>query len=99
MNIVSFLFLLSAFSAITGLIVEAIKKYIVDVENRSYNTIALVVALFVGFVGTIIYYLFTSTPLTMVNIVFAILMGLASSLVAMTGYDRVKQAIEQFQKK
>ncbi len=96
MNIVSFLFLLSAFSAVTALVVEAIKKFLTDVENRNYNIIALVVAMVVGVVGTFLYYLFTSTPLTMINIIFAILMGLASALVAMMGYDRVMQTIEQF---
>ena len=98
MNIVSFLFLLSAFSAITALTVEAIKKFIVDVENRSYNIIALVVALIVGVVGTLLYYLLTNTPLTMINLIFAVLMGFASALVAMMGYDRVMQTIEQFKR-
>ena len=98
MNIVSFMFLLSAFSAVTALVVEAIKKFMTDVENRSYNIIALIVALFVGFVGTMVYYLFTEIPLTMVNLIFAIFMGLASALVAMMGYDRVVQTIEQFKK-
>ena len=98
MNIVSFLFLLSAFSAVTALTVEAIKKFIVDVENRSYNIIALVVALIVGVVGTLLYYLLTNTPLTMINLIFAVLMGFASALVAMMGYDRVMQTIEQFKR-
>lgn len=98
MSIISFLFLLSAFSVITGLIVEAIKKYISDKENRSYNTIALIVAMIVGFVGTLLFYFFSGTVLTMTNIIFAVLMGLASALVAMEGYDRVKEAIEQLNK-
>ena len=98
MNIVSFCFLLAAFASITALTVEAIKKFIVDVENRSYNIIALVVALIVGVVGTLLYYLLTNTPLTIINIIFAILMGLASDLVAMMGYDRVMQTIEQLRK-
>ena len=98
MNIVTFCFLLTAFASITALTVEAIKKFIVDVENRSYNIIALVVALIVGVIGTLLYYLLTNTPLTMVNLIFAILMGFASALGAMMGYDRVMQTIEQFKK-
>ena len=95
MSIMSFLFLLSAFSVITGLIVEAVKKYISDKENRNYNTIALIVALVVGLIGTFIYYEFNGIPITMTNIIFAILMGFASALAAMVGYDKVKSVIEQ----
>ena len=98
MNIVSFLFLLSAFSSISALIVEAIKKFMMDKENRSYNIIALIVAVVVGFLGTLVYFMAKDQPLGAVNIVFAIIMGITSALVAMTGYDRVVQTIEQLRK-
>ena len=50
MTVPMFLALLFGFSVITGLIVEAIKKFVNDTENVSYNIIALVVAL-VAMVG------------------------------------------------
>lgn len=98
MSTIAFLFLLSFFAALTGLVVEAIKKILKDKENRSDNLIALISALIIGFVGTLIYYFFTGEVFEMKHFIFAILMGIASALVAMNGYDRVKQVIEQLGK-
>lgn len=95
MTVPMFLALLFGFSVITGLIVEAIKKFVNDKENVSYNIIALVVALVVGIVGCAIYYQFTAIPYTTNNIICMGLMGIASALVAMVGYDKVSQAITQ----
>lgn len=95
MSVVAFLFLLTIFSTATSLIVEAIKKVMSDKENFAYNVIVLCVALVVGFVGTLLYFFFTNTIVDMVHLIFAILMGLASCVGAMVGYDRVKQCIEQ----
>lgn len=98
MNIVSFLFLLSAFSVITSLVVEAVKKFVSDKENRNYNSIALVVALIIGLVGTLLFFYFTNVHISGADFIFAILMGLASALVSMVGYDKVKDAIKEFNK-
>lgn len=95
MTVPMFLALLFGFSVITGLIVEAIKKFVNDKENVSYNIIALVVALVVGIVGCAIYYQFAVIPYTTNNIICMGLMGVASALVAMVGYDKVSQAITQ----
>lgn len=95
MTVPMFLALLFGFSVITGLIVEAIKKFVKDKENVSYNIIALVVALVVGIVGCAIYYQFAVIPYTTNNIICMGLMGIASALVAMVGYDKVSQAITQ----
>ena len=95
MTVPMFLALLFGFSVITGLIVEAIKKFVNDKENVSYNIIALVVALVVGIVGCAIYYQFAVIPYTTNNIICMGLMGIASALVAMVGYDKVSQAITQ----
>ena len=98
MTISMFLFLLFAFSTLTGLIVEGIKKYLMDGQNRKYNLLALLVALFVGFVGIFVVYHLTNIPLDGNAFLFAILMGLASALGSMVGYDKVAQCIEQFRK-
>lgn len=95
MTVPMFLALLFGFSVLTGLIVEAIKKFVNDKENVSYNIIALIVALLVGIVGCAIYYQFMEIPYTANNIICMGLMGIASSLVAMVGYDKVSQAITQ----
>ena len=98
MNITAFLFLFSIFSVLTGLVVEAIKKFISDKENRSYNIIVLIVALIIGIVGTLLYYYMSGTVISMTSLIFAILMGFASALGAMIGYDKVKEAIAQLGK-
>ena len=93
-----FLMLLAAFSSISGLITEGIKKLISDKKNLSYNLLALIVALIVGGVGCVIYYQLTGIPYTTNNIIYIVLMGLASGLSSMVGYDKIKQMIQQFAK-
>jgi Na+-driven multidrug efflux pump len=95
MNTTIFLILLSSFSVISGLITEGIKKLVTDKVNLSYNIIALITALIVGGGGTAIYYQLNTIPFTVNNIIYMILMGLASGLASMVGFDKVKQAVEQ----
>ena len=49
----------------------------------------------VGIVGCGTYYQLKGLPFDVNNIIYMILMGLASGLVAMTSYDKLKQLIEQ----
>ena len=98
MSIFAFTFLLIAFSSITSLIVEAIKKLMDEKENLTYNLIVLIVAMIVGFVGTLIYFYLSGATFAIIHFFFALAMGFFSALGAMVGYDRVKQAIEQFGK-
>lgn len=95
MNITAFLFLLTMFSTITGLVVECIKKIVTDKANISWNITALIVALIVGGCGCIVYYQLNGIPFTTNNIIYAILMGIASALSSTLGYDKVKQAVLQ----
>ena len=95
MNVNLFLILLSAFSVISGLVTEAIKKLANDKANLSYNLVALVVALIVGGAGCGIYYQLNGILFTVNNIIYMILMGFASGLVSMVGFDKVKQAVCQ----
>ena len=99
MTITMFLMLLSAFSVISGIITEAVKKLISDKANLSYNIIALIVALIVGSVGTAIYYQLNGMLFNANNIIYMILMGFASGLISMVGYDKVKQAVLQIANK
>lgn len=95
MQVNLFLILLSFFSVLSGLVTEGIKKLINDKKNFSYNIIALIVALIVGGAGCTIYYQLSSISFTLNNIIYIILMGLASGLCSMVGYDKLKQTIEQ----
>lgn len=99
MDVVMFLTLLFAFSVLTSLVMEFVKKFINDKENISYNIVTVVIAVVIGGVGTLIYYQLNSLPFTLNNIIYAILMGLASGLCSMLGYDKVKQTILQIVQK
>lgn len=90
-----FMFLLAAFSTLTGLVTEAVKKLISDKANYSANVLVLVIALAIGIIGTGIYYQLMSIAFTLNNIIYMVLMGFGSALVSMVGYDKVKQAITQ----
>lgn len=89
----AFLILLSAFSVLSGLVTEGLKNL---TKDFSTNIVALIVALIIGGFGTIIYYQLNTIPFTINNVIYAVLMGLASGLISMVGYDKVRQAIDQF---
>ena len=95
MTTTTFLMLLSSFSVLSGLVTEGIKKLISDKTNMSYNIIALVVALVIGGAGSAIYYQLNAIPFNLDNIIYLVLMGLASGLCSMVGFDKIKQAVEQ----
>lgn len=95
MNTTMFLILLSAFSVISGLVTEGIKNLANNKVNLSYNIIALITALIIGGGGTAVYYQLNTISFTTNNVIYMVLMGLASGLVSMVGFDKVKQAIEQ----
>ena len=94
-----FLILLSAFSIISSLVTEGIKNITTDKVNLSYNIIALVTALMIGSCGTALYYQLNDILFTLNNIIYMILMGLASGLASMVGFEKVKQTIEQIANK
>ena len=95
MTTTTFLMLLSSFSVLSGLVTEGIKKLISDKANMSYNIIALVVALVIGGAGSAVYYQLNAIPFNLNNIIYLVLMGLASGFCSMVGFDKIKQAVEQ----
>lgn len=95
MDINIFLILLFSFSVISGLFTECVKKFINDKANLSYNIIALCIALIVGVCGTGVYYQLNNIPFETNNVIYMVLLGLASGLCSMLGYDKVKQTIVQ----
>lgn len=95
MTSTTFLLLLSAFSVVSSLITEGVKKLLSDETNMSYNILALVVALIVGVVGSGVYYQLNDIAFSVNNTIYMVLMGFASGLVSMVGFDKVKQTIEQ----
>lgn len=95
MSIQMFLSLLFAFSVISSLLTEAIKKVVADKKNLAYNIVALIIALVVGCGGTVIYYVLKDMPIGLKDVIYICLMGIASGLTAELGYDKVVQAIKQ----
>lgn len=93
-----FLILLAGFSALSSLVMEGIKKSFLSSKNVSYNVIALIIALIIGTSGTFIYYQLNNILINTNNILYAILMGLASGIVSMVGYDKVKQTLDELKK-
>lgn len=91
-----FLILLAAFSVITSLFTEGIKKFM-DSLNFKYvsNIVVLCVSVIVGGVGTAVFYLWNNYAWTTLNIICLFLMICANWLCAMLGYDKVMQAITQ----
>lgn len=100
MTITVFNTLLIIFSTITGFITEGFKK-LLDGEKVSYssNILAFIIACLVGISGTGVYYVFSSIEFNATNIVCMGLMGLATSIGAMIGYDKVIQTVEQIKNK
>lgn len=92
MNVEMFLALLLGFSTLASLVTQAIKKLF----SSDGNVTAFIVSIVVGLIGTIIYYQLANIDFTLNNIIYAILMGLASSLVSQLGYDKIKEAIQKF---
>lgn len=92
MTVEIFLALLLAFSVLASLVTEAIKKLF----SADGNITAFVVAIIVGLVGTLVYYQLGSIDYTLNNVIYAVLMGLASSLTSQLGYDKIKEAIQNF---
>ena len=91
----TFLMLLSSFSVLSSLVTEGVKNLADSKVNLSYNLVSLITALFIGGGGTAFYYQLNAISFTVNNVIYMILMGLASGLVSMVGFDKVKQALEQ----
>jgi len=94
MSVIIFLALLLFFATVTSLVTEALKKVIPD-SFKGYNLVVMIVAFVVGFVGMLIYFLLNHMSFVIDYIIYAFLMGLATWLSAMVGYDKVKETIEQ----
>ena len=91
-----FVVLLVAYSVITSLFVEAVKKAL-DTSKVAYasNVLVLCIAVLVGGFGTVFFYVCNDIAFTLKNIIAILMMVCANWLVAMVGYDKVMQAITQ----
>lgn len=100
MTVSMFVILLSAFSLIVGLLTQAIKKLLDGLGAKySSNVVAVIVSAIVGIGGTAIYYIIAGISFSATNIICMVLMGIATAVGAMVGYDKVIQTIKQIVEK
>lgn len=92
MTVEMFLVLLLGLSTVASIITEVIKKLFLS----DGNVTAFIVSFIVGIIGTLIYYQLSTISFTLNNIIYAFLMGLASSLTSQVGYDKIKETIQKF---
>lgn len=83
-------------STLTGLVTEAVKKYL-DERGTAYrpNALAGWVALVVSLLIGIAYIVITGAAVTATMIVYLVALMLLSWLCAMVGYDKVVQTLAQ----
>lgn len=98
MDTTTLLMLIYSFSTISSIVTEGIKNITNNKIILPDNLLALIVSLIIGGLGTLTYYQLHAIPLSINNIMFAIIMGLISGLTSMVGFDKVKQAAEQIVK-
>lgn len=96
MTIETFTALLAVFAILTSLITEGVKNAL-STFNKKYpsNIIVLVVSMFVGGIGTCIFYIWNDYAWTGKNIIWIFLMTGANWLGSMFGYDKIIQTITQ----
>ena len=100
MTVQTFLILFSMFSLIVGLMVQALKKLLDSLgESYSSNVVAVIVSAVVGIGGTAVYYVIAGIAFSAVNIICMLLMGIATAVGAMVGYDKVIQTVKQIVEK
>ena len=97
MTLSMFLGLLSAFSILTSMIMEIVKKWLASMQrNYASNVVVLMISIVVGIGGTAIFYILSGVQFTSPNVMSMCLMGLAVWLTSTQGYDKVVQLIKQF---
>ena len=100
MNVTLFIALLVVFSTITSLCTEATKKILNELNVKyATNILVVILSLIVGVAGTGVYYVLFSIEFNAINIVCMPLMGIATAVGSMVGYDKVIQTIEQLRNK
>ncbi|NMA67164.1 MAG: aminopeptidase [Clostridiaceae bacterium] len=97
MTLEVFLLMLLIVSTLTGLVTEAIKKWLQERDKKYYaNTLAGYVAVVMSAAIGAAYIILAQTVLNAQMAVYLIALVFLSWLSAMVGYDKVIQAISQF---
>lgn len=95
MDVSIFLQLLCGLSVLSACITEGIKQFFKAKEHASYNLIAIIVGIIAGMGGSHVFYYLSDIGFANPALLVSILMGIATALSSMVGYDKVKQLIMQ----
>lgn len=97
MKLEVFLLILLIVSTLTGLVTEAVKKWLQE-RNKNYyaNALAGYVAVVMSIAVGVAYIILAQASLNAQMAVYLIALVFLSWLSAMVGYDKVVQAISQF---
>lgn len=99
MTLEMFLWGLMAVSAMTGLVTEAIKRWLQEREKTYHaNALAGYVAVGLSIAVGIAYVILAGAAVNAQLAVYLIALAFLSWLAAMVGYDKVMQAISQFKR-
>ena len=96
MNTTLLISALAVISALTSLTVEGIKKLVGD--KYSYNVMAVIVALVLTVIGSVLYIVYYAIPITAQVIVIIIALTYLAFLSATCGFDKIKQLLEQLRR-
>lgn len=97
MTLSVFLMLLLVVSTFTGLVTEAVKKWMQE-RDMTYraNTLAGYVAAVLAVAASVAYMILAGAAVNAQMAVYLVALVFLSWLAAMVGYDKVVQAISQF---
>lgn len=96
MTIEIFIIMLVAFSALSGLLTEAVKNAAKNINKEiSPNITALIDAIVIGGGGSVAVFVWLGITFTLTNVIAIIAMTLAVWVGSMTSYDKVIQTIKQ----
>ena len=96
MNSGFLLSVLAVISVLTSLCVEGIKKILDEREKKySSNILAVEVSAGITIIGSIMYIVYKSIPVTPQVVVTIIALVFLSFLCATCGYDKLKQLLQQ----
>lgn len=84
---------LALISVLTSLTVEAVKK--ISKKELDGNILAVVSALVITIIGSVLYIVYNSMTVTPQVIVIIIALAYLSFLSATCGYDKIKKLLEQ----
>lgn len=96
MTIQIFLFFLFGISLLTGLFVQAIKKLLGEFKKKiGSNLLSSIVSIVLSILVGVFYPLLFNVQVDIAYVIWFVIIAIFSWLVAMLGYDKVKQTILQ----